>query len=178
MKEKSKKIACSVMPFWIECLYTTGRYNLQQFPALAKVLLMLLPSAFLYTVSNYNSSDKRRIEYWLPYGMMRNDQLKTWGRRIESGYHSVFFRFLRWVFPYGYVLWWDNSTEQLANRSESVSSAGYESDKGNISLAKIEEKLTWLQEESVRNRKNQRELAERIEVGLLKLAIEIKEQKS
>lgn len=176
MKNKIKKLVCSLMPFWVESLYTSERYSLNKFKPLVKAVLMLLPSFFLYTASNYKPTDRRRIKYWLPYGVMRDRQLKTYGKRIENGYHSKSSRVIRWFLPYGYVLWWDYGSNRQVNQTlpeKTNASAGVNNDM----LLEVGEKVSRLQDETAEIRRGQMELAERIEVSLLKLAIAINERK-
>ena len=147
---------------------------------------MLLPSAFLYIVSNYKPTDKRKIKYWLPYGIMSKFQLKAHGKRVENKKHSFVMRFIRGLFPYGYVLWWDSGEYQpvapvskpvapVSKPVAPVSKPAVPASSNNANNAAI---LAALQAESEKNRVLQMELAERIEVGLLKLAVELKNQKS
>lgn len=160
------------MPFWVECLYTNERYNLYEFPTMVKAIVMLLPSFILYIASNYKPSDRRKIKYWLPYGLMRDRQLKTYGNCIDIGYHSKTARLIRWILPYGYVLWWDNKkpvNQPLLSKTNSEDNRT-----NNDVLKKTEEVLFKLQKESEETRRGQIELAERIEVSLLKLELEIK----
>lgn len=177
MKDKIRKIICSIMPFWVESLYVRDRYDLRRIPVFWKAILMLLPSAFLYIVSNYNSSDKRKIKYWLPYGLMRDFQLRTHGKRIENKKHFFVCRFIRWLLPYGYVLWWDGGERQPvsrttppANRPAAPAPVSGNNANNNAAI------LSALQAESEKNRVLQMELAERLEVSLLKLAVELKQQ--
>lgn len=172
MKGKVNKIICSVMPFWVEHLYVKGRYNLNRFPAAVKVLLMVLPSVFVYIVSNHNANDKRLMKYWLPYGLMRDRMLKTYGKRIETGHHSKFARLFRWILPYGYVLWWDNPSRynEPVKAQETVAAGAFDSE----ALSKIDEQINDFRAACTRNQMRQLELTERMEVELLKLAVEMK----
>lgn len=179
MKDKFRKIICSIMPYWIERLYIRDRYDMRNISAFWKAILMLLPSAFFYIVSNHKPSDKRKIKYWLPYGLMRDFQLKMHGNRIDKNKHSLVMCFIRWLLPYGYVLWWDSGeqqsgcvTAQPANSavSSAAVSGSYTNDDSVI--------LAALQAESEKNRELQIELAEKLEVSLLKFALELKKQNS
>ena len=111
MKEAIRKIICSIMPFLVESLYVKDRYDLKKIPVFFKAILLFLPSAFLYVVSNYKQSDKRKIKYWLPYGPMRNFEKKAYGSNLEKKKRFFIIRFIRYWLPYGYVLWWDNESQ-------------------------------------------------------------------
>lgn len=175
MNIKLKKAICSVMPFWIERLYINNRYDLSRFSVFKKILLMILPSLFVYIVSNHNHNDKRPVKYWLPYGLMRDRMLKNYGKQIETGYHSKPARLLRWFLPYGYVLWWDKSNSYgpaVMAPQNTVSTTGVDSK----ALSRINEQLSSFKTTFTNNQMKQLELTERIEVALLKLAIEVKNQ--
>ena len=174
MNGKLRKIVCSIIPYCIERLYTTDKYNLKKSPLPVRILLMLLPSAFVYIVSNYEKADKRTLKYWLPYGVMRNYQLKNYGKKINGGYHSRLAKILRWLLPFGYVLWWDKSKQQENQVKPAVNNRKVSS-VDSVALSRIEEKLTQIQHESQMSQHNQLEMVERLEVGLLKLAIEIRQ---
>lgn len=174
MKENIKKIIRSIMPFWIENLYIGNRYDVKKISTLGKAILMLVPAAFIYIVSNYKPSDKRNIKYWLPYGLMCDFQLRIHGKRIENKKYSVFSRLIRWILPYGYVLWWDNGARQPV--SKPASSANRLSPPAATNTNNNAPILAALKAENEKNRVLQIELAERLEVSLLKLAVELKNQ--
>lgn len=104
---------------------------------------------------------------------MRDRQLKTYGNCIDIGYHSKTARLIRWILPYGYVLWWDNNKNHVNQPLLSKTSSEDNRTNNNV-LKKTEEVLFKLQKESEETRRGQIELAERIEVSLLKLELEIK----
>lgn len=167
-----KKIIRSIMPLWIELMYSTREENVHISKA-AKFLILFLPAACAYIISNYNSEDKRRIKYWLPYGPLKMYQLKNHGVIVDEKKHSHIASVIRWILPYGYVLWWDSE------RSIVVKGVQQKAKDCNLTveserLARLEKKLDQLIKDSAETQKNQKECMEQTEVQLLRLAVELK----
>lgn len=176
MKEAIRKIICSIMPFLVESLYVKDRYDLKKIPVFFKAILLFLPSAFLYVVSNYKQSDKRKIKYWLPYGPMRNFEKKAYGSNLEKKKRFFIIRFIRYWLPYGYVLWWDNesqlSKKPAAPAAKPAAPAAANTGNANNNAAI----LAAIRTENEKTRILQAELAEKLEISLLKVAVELKNQ--
>ena len=176
MKEAIRKIICSILPFLVESLYVKDRYNLKKIPVFFRIILLFLPSAFLYIVINYKPSDKRKIKYWLPYGPIRNFRKKKYGHPIENKKRFFLIRFIRYCLPYGYVLWWDNEKHQsvakpvapAAPKPAAHAAANVNNANNNAAI------LAAIRAENEKTRMLQIELTEKLEVSLLKAAVELK----
>ena len=174
MKKRVKKIVRSLLPFWVETLYTQQRYSMEKMNVVIRILLLILPSFCMYTMSNLQSKDVRVIKYWLPYGMILSYHRKAYGKSVDLGKHSKIMGIVRAVLPYGYVLWWDSESNTFSSEPAVGASQVYNSDEIYKTLVKLEESIEKLQVESEECRRNQFELADRMDVSLLKLAVEIK----
>jgi len=103
-------------------IWLAKRYGISVAPApggaFLGALLAILPFAFTATLSVRKESDIRLVKFFVPYGKMkgflrRQHRMEVGDAAKDSGISGA----IRFVMPYGLVLWWDAEDDRLRNGS-------------------------------------------------------------
>ncbi len=99
-------------------IWLAKRYGISVAPApggaFLRALLAILPFAFTATLSVRKESDIRLVKFFVPYGKMkgflrRQHRMEVGDAAKDSGISGT----IRFVMPYGLVLWWDAEDDRL-----------------------------------------------------------------
>lgn len=76
------------------------------------ILGLFLPHFFAAALSRRKATDRRVLKYFLPYGYMKKRMKYVFHANVGNGNKDVgFVGLLRWMCPYGIVLWWDGGCD-------------------------------------------------------------------
>ena len=116
--KKLRKVLKLLPPAFAMRIWLAKRYGMSVAPApggaFTRTLLAVLPFAFTATLSVRKESDIRLMKFFVPYGKMKTFLLRQ--HRMEIGNAAKdcgISGAMRFVMPYGLVLWWDSEDARL-----------------------------------------------------------------
>jgi glycosyltransferase involved in cell wall biosynthesis len=116
--KKLRRVFKSFVPFIVLQKNVRNRCNLDiENPAKScvfKIILSIVPSFFAFCLICRKYDDKRMVKFWIPYGIMKLYLSKKYGVSFER--HNFVGSSFRACLPYGYILWWDKSNDELRGK--------------------------------------------------------------
>ena len=107
-----RRIVKLLPPAFIMRIWLERKYGIKVKPSpwggMAGALLAVAPYLFTAALNERKDSDCRLFKYFLPYGRMKKFVRLAYGMKVgddksDSGAAGA----IRYVMPYGLVLWWD-----------------------------------------------------------------------
>lgn len=116
-----RKILKLLPPAFAMRIWLARKYGIKVKPSpwggIVGLALEIMPYAFTAALSVRVDSDSRLLKYFLPYGRMKKFVGLAYGMRVgndkvDQGLVGA----IRFVMPYGLVLWWDAEDARLSRK--------------------------------------------------------------